>query len=254
MTGAAVMPAIDPMPQPPFWGTGEMLSWETPALLGAIDKKSLFNEWRRGAGLTPAAPEAEELAGFETVFERLSAEILGENLLDARGYYGFFPVYTDDENLFVLDPSDFHTECAAYRFPRIETHSIADFFNPSGDLLAVQVVTIGRLLGDRCRRYLQQENRQLSSCLNALGVWLTAYLAERVTIEIRRSLFLAIGQGKRFGFGEPGLPEVAEQQPLLELLCAEERLGLRLSSGFNLAPEHAAIGLFAHNAKAHKQT
>jgi 5-methyltetrahydrofolate--homocysteine methyltransferase len=248
---AARLPIHDGPVEPPFWGTGEILTWETATLVAAIDKERLFKGYWRGGNLAAAEFERAVLTDFEPALESIVAEVLRQGLIEARGYYGFFPVFTDDEMLFLLDPSDFHTELAAYRLPRVKGRSIADYFLPEGDLLGVQIVTIGAALGSRCRHYLQQEHKYtLGFYLNGLGNFLTEYLAERVTIEIRRSLFLQPGQGMRYSFGFPGLPGVEEQKTLFELLGAEERLGIRLTPGYQMDPEHSTIGIFTRHAEA----
>jgi 5-methyltetrahydrofolate--homocysteine methyltransferase len=251
----AAVPTVSPadLLVTPFWGTGEMLTWESPWLLEMIDKKRLYKGYWRGGKLGDEEFERTVLTEFEPAFEQVRNEILGQGLVEARGYYGFFPVYAEGETLYLLDPSDFQTELASYHFPRSprDGRCLTDYFVSSGDLIGVQVVTIGGKLGNRCRDYFQQEHKYSQGFyLNGVGNYLTEFLAERLTIEMRRSLFLPLTQGKRYSFGYPGMPGLEEQKSLFELLCAEERLAIKLTTGYQMDPEHSTIGIFIHHKGA----
>jgi 5-methyltetrahydrofolate--homocysteine methyltransferase len=86
--------------------------------------------------------------------------------------------------------------------------------------------------------------------LNGIGNYLTEKLADRVTAEIRRGLFIDRDQGKRYSFGYPGLPGVEEQVKLFEIMAVEERLGITLTPGFQMEPEHSTMALFVHHPGA----
>ena len=236
--------------EPPLWGTSEILVWDQSTLLNAINKERLFKAGWSGGKLNPDDYAETVKNQFEPAFKKLSEEILDTNLLDARGFYGFFPVITDKDNLIMIDPGDFHTELAEFRFPRVsgkKCRSLADYFNPDGDLIGIQVVTIGKKLSDRCREYFQKEDRySYGFYLNALGNMLVENLAERLTTEIRRALGLEAGTGKRYSFGYPGMPSLEEQKTLFGLIGVEERLGIKLTPGFQMDPEHSTLGIYVH--------
>ena len=239
---------------PPFYGTGEILQWQAQALMEAIDTKRLFKGYW-GGGNAPEK-EYEKSVGevFLPAFTRLKEEILTDGLLDARGLYGFFSVYTDGPMLYLLDPGDFHTEIASFRLPRVPRkiyRSLADYFRPEGDLIAVQVVTIGRQLDERASLCLTIDNKYADGFfLNGIGNYLTEHLAGLVTQEIRKGLLLPKERGRRYSFGYPGLPGVEEQAKLFEILAVEERLGITLTAGFQMVPEHSTMGIFIHHPQA----
>ncbi len=239
---------------PPFYGTGDMLTWSPADLFDRIDKERLFKGYWRGGNLSSEAYERSALTEFEPAFEALREDALSNNLLVPRGFYGFFPVYTSDTRLYLLSPSDFHTEIARFDFPHM-THkngrSIADYFRSEGDILAVQAVTIGGGLNERSRAFFESEDRYtMGFYANGLGNYLTEGLAERVTREIRRALFIERDQGRRYSFGYPGLPGLEDQAKLIELMGVEERLGITLTSGFQMEPEHSTLAIFVHNREA----
>jgi 5-methyltetrahydrofolate--homocysteine methyltransferase len=163
-------------------------------------------------------------------------------------------VITDDCQLVILNPSDFHSELAVFSFPRVARKSnrcLADYFRSEGDVVAFQAVTIGRGLSERCRAYFQQESRYSDGFyLNGIGNYLTENIAERATREIQRGLSLDRTRGRRYSFGYPGMPGLGEQAGLFELMAIEERLGISLTPGFQMAPEHSTIGMFVHHPQA----
>jgi 5-methyltetrahydrofolate--homocysteine methyltransferase len=236
---------------PQFWGTGEILTWDIRTLLDSVDKRMLFKGYWRAGRLAKEVYIKASDTEFEKVFKILSEEIEEKELVDPRGFYGFFPVITDDNTLFILSPSDFHTELTSFTFPRIEKKKwrcFADYFRPESDIISIQIVTIGSKLGDRCREYFQKEEQYaMGFYLNGLGTYITEGLADRVTTEIRRGLVLPKEQGKRFSFGYRGIPDLEEQKKLFELMCIEDRLGITLTAGFQMVPEHSTMGIFVHH-------
>jgi 5-methyltetrahydrofolate--homocysteine methyltransferase len=163
-------------------------------------------------------------------------------------------VYTDDTRLCVLDPGDFKTHLTEFVLPRAgrkKNRSVADYFRAEGDVIAVQIVTIGKAIDEQCRKYLTLENKySLGFYLNALANYITENLTDKVTTEIRRAFIIPADRGRRYSFGYPGLPGVEEQAKLFELLGVEERLGVSLTAGFQMVPEHSTMGIFVHHPEA----
>ena len=239
---------------PPFYGTGAVLRWEQERLIDLIDKERLFKAWWGAGKLGIVAYEEAVKKDFAPSFDKLCSEIRNGAFIDPAGLYGFFPVITDDEQIVLLDPADFHTEVASFSFPRMpkkNNRSIADYMRPEGDLIAVQVVTLGKGLSDRVREYFANDNRYSAGYfLNGIGSYLTEFLADLVTSEITRGLGLPQGTGRRYSFGYPGMPAIEEQKKLFEIMAIEERLGITLTERFQMVPEHSTLGIYIHHPKA----
>jgi 5-methyltetrahydrofolate--homocysteine methyltransferase len=239
--------------EPPFWGTSEILVWDSSGLLDKINKDRLFKAGWGGGNLKENEYAHAREMQFEVAFEFLREEILKADLLDARGFYGYFPVITLGEDVVILDPDNFHSELAGFRFPRMpksKGRSLADYFSAEGDLIAIQVVTIGSGLSDRSREYFEEDKYSYGYYLNALGNMLVEELAEKVTVEIRRGLGLEPNTGRRYSFGYPGLPGLEEQEKIFEFMAIEDRLGVHLTSGYQMVPEHSTLGIFVHHPQA----
>jgi 5-methyltetrahydrofolate--homocysteine methyltransferase len=239
---------------PQFYGSSQVLRWDAAVLLAAIDTKRLFKGYFGGGNLDEQSFKETSEKTFLPAFEQLKQEIIGRNILDAVGIYGIFPVYTDDTRLCVLDPGDFKTHLTEFVLPRAgrkKNRSVADYFRAEGDVIAVQIVTIGKAIDEQCRKYLTLENKySLGFYLNALANYITENLTDKVTTEIRRAFIIPADRGRRYSFGYPGLPGVEEQAKLFELLGVEERLGVSLTAGFQMVPEHSTMGIFVHHPEA----
>jgi 5-methyltetrahydrofolate--homocysteine methyltransferase len=256
-SNAAAMPrkAIkhDCMFEPPFYGTGEILTFDAEALLAGIDRESLFKARWGGGNLGAGAYADARRNDFEPAFERLSADIIKNSLIDARGFYGFFPAIADGERVIILDPSDYHTERLSFLLPRAGRGgvSIADYIRPEGDVVSTQAVTIGSRLGERSRGLLLEQGRYSDGYyLNGIGNHLVEDLADKLSVELRRALGLPRGGGQRYSFGYPGMPSLEEQAGLLEFLGVEERLGIVLTPGFQMQPEHSTVAIFVRHPEA----
>jgi 5-methyltetrahydrofolate--homocysteine methyltransferase len=259
-TGVARSMALEPLEYgpllvPPFYGTSNVLRWDTESLIGKIDSRRLFKTWWGGVKLGVAEYEQAEKNEFMPAFQTLCDEMRRDRLLDDAGaLYGYFPVITDNDQVIILDPNDMKTELMSFRFPRVakkNNRSIADYLRPEGDVVAVQIVTAGQRLLKRIGECFAQEGRYTHGFyLNGIGISLTEDLADRITLEITRGLGLGDKTGRRYSFGYGGLPPLEEQKKLFELLAIEERLGVSLTEGFQMVPEHSTLGMYIHHEKA----
>lgn len=233
---------------PPFEGSSDILLFEAEKLLNKMDKDKLFKGYWRGGSLSPEEFEKTRDEEFEEAFKRMKDLILSEELLDPRGFYSYFPVIREDNDLVLLNPADHVSELANFTFPimeKREIESFAKYFRAEGDIIAVQIVTIGNGISNKCSTLFKEEDRYSDGFyLNGIGSQITDELAEKITMEIRRGLAIDENRGKRFSFGYNGMCGVEDQEKLFELMSIEERLGIVLTEGAQMIPEHSTLGLF----------
>jgi 5-methyltetrahydrofolate--homocysteine methyltransferase len=74
-------------------------------------------------------------------------------------------------------------------------------------------------------------------------------MAEWLHGVIREQLGIAPGQGRRYSWGYPAVPEQSEHEKLFRLLDAGT-IGLRLSGGFAVEPEQSTVAIVAHHPQA----
>ena len=66
-----------------------------------------------------------------------------------------------------------------------------------------------------------------------------------------RELGIGPNQGKRYSWGYPAIPDLADHGKVFELLpAASEKLGLSLSTAFQLIPEQSTAAIIVHHKDA----
>jgi 5-methyltetrahydrofolate--homocysteine methyltransferase len=239
--------------EPPFWGTSNVLQWSNDTVFQSMKKELLFrNKWSKlESGSGTAKDDKTDLEKMYDQIQRMASEA---DLFDSCGFYGFFPVITDDELLIMLDPSDFHTELMTLRFPRMKQssgRSMSDYFKPTGDIIALQAITIGSKAEEfRQSKCSDLNDRQFGVYFDGLASYCSECMAEKVTTEVRRCFGLERGVGRRFDFGEPGMSAPELKQQLFELLSIEERLGIVLTDQFQIKPNFSLLSIFVHHPAA----
>lgn len=248
--------SYEPHTEPPFWGTGEILTWEPKQLVDTLDKDKLFkNAFGNSCSGDFEKTKKEVLEPF---FEKCAKEIENLQLITPRGFFGYFPVIADKESLILIDPSDFCTELAEFEFPRIDGVSLTDYFNPDGDIIGFQIVTIGDKLVENGIELVKNINTDsIQDCtvvgsefLESIGYSIVDIMAKRVSVELARGIGLVAGFGTMYSFGDAGMPPLSDLKKLFEILGIEERLDIHLTSNFEMIPNHSSVGIFIRNCKA----
>ena len=166
-TVAAPSSAPQPLEQPQlvtpqFFGTSQVLRWDATSLLSDIDTKRLFKGYFGGGNLDEKAFTEIEANDFLPAFEKLKREIVEKNCWmrqDCTAFFRCIPMTCGSSS---STQAIFIRRLAEFVFPRVErkkNRSIADYFNSDGDVMAVQIVTIGKAIDDEGRRYLGVENK-----------------------------------------------------------------------------------------------
>jgi 5-methyltetrahydrofolate--homocysteine methyltransferase len=74
--------------------------------------------------------------------------------------------------------------------------------------------------------------------------------AEYLHRHIRRELGLPEDQGKRYSWGYPAIPDLADHAKVFELLPVEQEIGMSLSSAYQLIPEQSTAAIIIHHPAA----
>ncbi len=236
---------------PPFYGCGEILTWSTNLLLDSVKNKELYARYWT-TGKNGSSENRDEMEGkLAEIFRILTEEITENDLIDARGFYAYYPVIADKNSIILLSPDDFHSEVMSLYFPQSGDRSIAAFFRPEGDVLPILAATIGNRFVDGFNKYNQEEGVK-EYYLPVPGNYLIDIVAEKMITEIQRGLGLPKNQGRKYHFGDSGMPGKEKNQDLIELLCADDRLGITVNESYQLQPEHSSIALFVHHPEVTK--
>ena len=180
--------------------------------------------------------------------------------------YQFFPVQSEDEKIFVYDPTDHSVLLETFDFPRQakDPHlCLVDYVKAKQsremDYVCFFAVSAGKGIRELSSKYKEEGRFLESHALQALALETAEALAEFVHQQIRdkwgfpdsvhftmKERFAAKYQGQRFSFGYPACPNLQDQEKLFNLLRPEE-IGITLTDGFMMEPEASVTAcVFAH--------
>ncbi|MBK9126125.1 MAG: dihydropteroate synthase [Chloroflexi bacterium] len=267
--GPAIVKTVKPapdVPTPPFWGSRKVAYMPLEIVLKHLHKPELYRlSW--GAKNTHGEEWAKLEAEFEARLDRMSREALRDKSLLPQAAYGYFPAQSDGDDLIVYDPAPFNyrnggeldkVEIARFAFPRQTTGEylcISDYYAPvdSGqiDVVTLQVVTVGEPATAKFDALQTADNYSEAYFFHGLAVQAAEATANYMTAHVRRELGLAENRGKRYSWGYPACPDLADHQIVLRLLPQAAEIGLSLTpESYQWVPEQSTAAIFAHHPDA----
>jgi 5-methyltetrahydrofolate--homocysteine methyltransferase len=213
-----------------------------------------------GAKNTHGAEWEQLKAGFDARLEKMKHTALKEGWLKPQAVYGFFPCQADGDALIIYSPlsqAGLKEELTRLNFPRqpYDDHlCLADYFAPleSGqmDVVAFQVITVGLAATAKFDALQAASDYSEAYFLHGLAVQTAEATAEYLHQHIRRELGIPEGQGKRYSWGYPAVPDLEDHRKVFDLLPAEKELGMSLTSAFQLVPEQSTAAIVIHHPQA----
>ncbi len=248
------------IPRPPSWGVKVVHQMPLEAVFECLFKNELF---RLSWGAKNAHGEAWEALErtYEQRLQQMKREAVRDGWLKPRGVYGYFPAQADGDDLIIYEPGSVQAgspaELTRFSFPRQvdgEHLCLADYFAPvdSGkmDVVAFQVVTVGRQASERFDRLQAEGNYSEAYFTHGLAVQTAEAAAEYLHRHIRRELGIPAGRGKRYSWGYPAIPDLADHEKVLRLLPAETELAMTLTEAYQLVPEQSTAAIIVHHPQA----
>ena len=258
------------IPTPPFFGSRVIKGIQLSDYAGMLDERALFvGQW----GLKGNRGEYETMVETEgrPRLRALINQVQSQGWLNAAVVYGYFPCYSEGNDLVILhhEGEEKGKERIRFTFPR-QTRDrrlcISDFFasKDSGktDVVAFHVVTMGSTVSEAAAKLFAENNYREYLELHGLSVQLTEALAEHWHARMREELqvkaedssdlqgILDQGyRGSRYSFGYPACPDLEQQVQLCELLDPG-RIGVELSEEFQLHPEQSTSAIIVHHPEA----
>ena len=257
------------IPTPPFWGSRVIKGIPLNDYVSMLDERALFvGQWGLKGG--KSFTEMAELEGRPRLRQLLN-DIQVNNWIEAAVVYGYYPCFSEGNDLVILDPDKpvERKEISRLTFPRQRRDRrlcLSDFFasKDSGriDVVAFHVVTMGEAVSRATGKLFAQNNFREYLELHGLSVQLTEALAEYWHARIRAEQGFGIEdsseldsildqgyRGSRYSFGYPACPDLSQQTQLCELL-KPERIGVTLSEEFQLHPEQSTSAIIVHHPEA----
>jgi 5-methyltetrahydrofolate--homocysteine methyltransferase len=258
------------IPQAPFFGSRVIKGIPLADYAGMLDERALFvGQW----GLKGNRGEYESMVEQEgrPRLRALLNQVQSQGWLNAAVVYGYFPCYSEGNDLVILhhEGENEGKERTRFTFPRQSRDRrlcISDFFasKDSGkiDVVSFHVVTMGSAVSEAAAKLFADNNYREYLELHGLSVQLTEALAEHWHARIREELqvkaedsaelqdILDQGyRGSRYSFGYPACPDLEQQVQLCELLDPG-RIGVELSEEFQLHPEQSTSAIIVHHPEA----
>jgi len=241
-----------PVPTPPFWGARE-LEVDLDEVYPHLDTHVLFKLHWGGRGVKGEAWRKLIADDFRPRLERMWRD---QTYLHPRALLGYFPCYSEGNEIVVLDPEDRETELerlATPRQPANDRIALADFFRPKDsdelDVIALQAVTAGGEVTDVMAKLEQDGEFAEQLFTHGIGVQTAEGMAEWLHWKIREDLGIPPTQGRRYSWGYPAVPEQSEHDKVDRLLGLS-KIGIKLSSGHAVEPEQSTLALIAHHPQA----
>jgi len=271
------LPHDHPVQKPPFWGSKVVESVSLDEVFSFVNEIALIRgQWRVVRG--KRSEQEYDVILREQIYpelRELKRKVKEEELLDPKLVYGYFPCQAAGEELVIYRPPDEGagssglSEWMRFRFPRQKKspfRCISDFFKPieSGetDVVAFHLVTMGSVASEHSKRLFESDRYKDYLYFHGLSVESAEALAEfwhrRIREELGingsdakeiRQLFAQKYQGARYSFGYPACPSLEDQEKIFELL-RPERIGVRLTEGFQLVPEQSTSAIIVHHPQA----
>jgi 5-methyltetrahydrofolate--homocysteine methyltransferase len=241
-----------PVPEPPFWGTRE-IEVDLAEVYPHLDTHVLFKLHWGGRGVKGEKWRKLVSEDFQPRLERMWRE---QDYLRPRALLGYYPCYSEGNEVVVLDPEDRETVLERFVFPRQPGHDrlcVADFYRPkdSGelDVVAFQAVTAGDDVTELMAQLEKDGEFAEQLFVHGLGVQTAEGMAEWLHARIRGDLGIDAGQGRRWAWGYPACPEQSEHDKLFRVIDGPQ-IGLRLSGGHALEPEQSTVAIISHHPEA----
>ena len=258
------------VPTPPFWGAKVLEKVSLKTIAPYLNERMLYQlQWGyRKDGRTLDEFKAWAKVELRPILMRMLETCAKDDILHPQAVYGYWKAAAEGNDV-ILFAEDGATELTRFTLPRQgagEGLCIADYLRdvsaPERDVLGLQVVTMGAQATDTALEWFGANRYQDYLYLHGISVEMTEALAEYMHLTIRAELgfgaedardteaMLQQGyRGSRYSFGYPACPNLEDQEPLLRLLGAE-RIGIKLSDGYQLHPEQSTSAIVLHHPKA----
>ena len=242
----------NPVPEPPFWGVRE-LEVDLDEVYPHLDTHVLFKLHWGGRGVKGEAWRELVDDDFRPRLERMWRE---QDWLHPRALVGYFPCYSEGNEIVVLDPEDRETvlqRLVCPRQPNGDRICLADFYRPkdSGelDVVVLQAVTVGDEVTELMARLEAEGEFAEQLFTHGLGVQTAEGLAEWVHARIREDLGIPAVQGRRYSWGYPAVPDQSEHLKV-DALLGLDKIGMTITDGYAPTPEQSTLAVVAHHPAA----
>ncbi len=245
-------------PRPPFLGARTVERIAVRELWPHYDLRSLYRLSWGAANLKGDEWERLLRDEFEPRLRRYESLAEREPVLAPRVVYGYFPAAGSGDDVIVYDPAERTRELGRFTFARQaggEHLCLADYLREpldggASDVIALQVVTVGRDVTERIDALQQAGDYSESYYLHGFSVQGAESLAEHTHERIRGELGIDGDRGKRYSWGYGACPDLSQHELVWRLLDVERALGAQLTEAYQIVPEQSTAAIVIHHPQA----
>ncbi len=280
------LPEPQPVPTPPFWGRRVLQKedLDLDMVFNWVNQRTVikFHWGYKSKGMTKEEYQKLLDKTVYPAYERLKKEFVEKGLFEPTIIYGYYPVRSNDQEMYVFDESEgWNVDANANREPlsdvigravgtfsfprqgRKPHRALSDFFHHDRhDVLPITCVSAGSKFS-AYEKELYDAGKYLEyNMVHGFSVELAEALAEVAHKQIRLDLGIAEKEGHtlrdvrmnryhgaRYSFGYPACPDLEQSRLIFDLLKPEE-FGIELSETFQIHPEQSTTALVVHHSKA----
>jgi 5-methyltetrahydrofolate--homocysteine methyltransferase len=263
------------IPQPAFTGVRVLDSFSLATLREFIDWTPFFHTWGLKGVYPRILDHPEHGAQARQIFTEGNAlldRIVKENLITARGVYGFFPANAVDDDVELYTDESRAQAFERFHFLRQQANkegsepcrSLSDFIAPKEtglpDHIGAFAVTSGIGLKELCDRFRAEHDDYNAIMAEAIADRLAEAFAECLHKRVRDEWGYGLDEGLsnadliqekyrgiRPAAGYPACPDHTEKGTLWRLLDVQANTGMQITESFAMWPGSSVSGLyFAH--------
>jgi 5-methyltetrahydrofolate--homocysteine methyltransferase len=263
------------LPLPAFLGVRVLDNFPLATLREYIDWSPFFHTWGLKGIYPRILDHAEHGEQARLIFKEGNAlldKIIEQNLITARGVYGFFPASAIGDDIALYTDANRADELARFYFLRQQANregnepcrSLADFIAPKetglADHIGAFAVTSGIGLKELCDRFRAENDDYNAIMAEALADRLAEAFAECLHKQVRDEWGYGRGEnltpeelihekyrGIRPAPGYPACPDHTEKGTIWSLLDVEANTGMLITESFAMWPGSSVSGIyFAH--------
>jgi 5-methyltetrahydrofolate--homocysteine methyltransferase len=265
----------DDLPVPAFTGVHLLEDFPLATLREFIDWTPFFHTWELKGVYPRILDDERQGAQARQIFAEGNAlldRIVADNLLTARGVYGFFPANAVGDDVELYTDETRATVLTRFHFLRQQAHkegsepckSLSDFIAPKEtslpDHIGAFAVTSGIGLKELCDGFRARHDDYNAIMAEAIADRLAEAFSECLHKRVRdewgygreeslssADLIQEKYRGIRPAAGYPACPDHTEKGTLWNLLDVEAKTGMRITESFAMWPGSSVSGLyFAH--------
>ena len=194
-----------------------------------IDRNSLFKmSWQFRGIHDPERWDELVRTELEPRLERSLREAQRDGWLELQAVYGYWPALAEGDSVVVFDPEDHEREIERFTFPRQggAAPALPRRLRPAAragasgerDVIALQVVTTGPRASEISNRLQAEGDYDDMLRIHGFATQMAEATAEYIHAHIRRELGLGPDQGRRYSWGYPACPDLADHEVLFRIV------------------------------------